>query len=117
MAYVYLSIAIVLIAAGQLLQKMTARKLDLQSGPVGALVSLLSSPLFWGAVGVMAAGLIAWLLSLTALDISKAYPLLGLSFVITTTASVVFLRERVGMYRWIGVVLISAGSAIMMTSA
>ena len=117
MAYAYLLIAIILIAAGQVLQKMTARQLDICHGPVGALVSLSRSAVFWSAVIVMAAGLIAWLLSLSTIDISKAYPLLGLSFVITSAASVVFLGERVGVYRWIGIILISAGSAIMMTSA
>jgi len=117
MAYVYLSIAIFLIAAGQLLQKMAARQLEVSNGPIGALVSLLESKYFWGAVVVMAIGLLAWLISLSTLDISKAYPLLGLSFVITTAASAVLLRERVGFFRWIGVLLISTGAAIMMTSA
>jgi drug/metabolite transporter (DMT)-like permease len=116
MSYAYLFAAILLIAIGQVLQKMAARQLDFRNGPVGVVVSLLRSTHFWSAAIVMTGGLVAWLLSLTGLDISKAYPLLGLSFVITTAASAVFLGEHVGAYRWVGVALISLGSAIMMTS-
>lgn len=116
MTYAYLTTAILLIAAGQVLQKMAARRLDIQHGPFAALASLLGSPFFWSATFVMGVGLAAWLLSLSTLDVGKAYPLLGLSFVVTTAASAFFLKEHVGVFRWIGVALISAGAAIMMTS-
>lgn len=116
MAYAYLAIAIIFIAAGQVLQKMAARQLDMRNGSFAALAALLESPFFWGAALVMGVGLIAWLMSLSLLDVGKAYPMLGLTFVVTTAASVVILKERVGTFRWIGVALISAGAAIMMTS-
>ncbi len=116
MTYVYLTTAILLIAAGQVLQKMAARQLDIQNGPFAGLASLLGSPFFWSAIIVMGAGLAAWLMSLSTLDIGKAYPLLGLSFVVTTAASAFFLKEHIGIFRWIGVALISTGSVIMMTS-
>ncbi len=116
MTYAYLATAILFVAAGQVLQKMAARQLLIGNGPFAGLVSLFGSPFFWGAAFVMGAGLVAWLLSLSTLDVGKAYPLLGLSFVVTTAASAFFLKERVGVFRWIGVALISAGAAIMMTS-
>lgn len=115
MAYAHLTLAILLIAAGQVLQKMAARQLDMRNGSGAAFAALVRSPYFWGAAVFMGAGLVAWLVSLSVLDVGKAYPMLGLTFVATTAASVVILKERVGILRWFGVVLISAGAAIMMT--
>jgi uncharacterized membrane protein len=45
-------------------------------------------------------------------DISFIWPLTALSFVMTTLTARFFLRERVNLVRWWGVVLIVAGAAL-----
>lgn len=116
MSYVYLMVAVVLVSVGQILQKMTAERLDSELGSASSLVTLIRSPLFWQTALVMAGSLAAWLLALADLQVSKAYPILGLSFSLTTVSSVFFLGENVTPVRWLGVALISIGAAIMLGS-
>ena len=46
-------------------------------------------------------------------DISFLWPLTGLSFVFATFAAIWFLDERVTALRWVGVVLIMLGAALI----
>ncbi len=46
-------------------------------------------------------------------DISFLWPLTALSFVFATFAAILFLGERVTSVRWVGVVLIMAGAALI----
>ena len=46
-------------------------------------------------------------------DISFIWPLTGLSFVFSTFAAIWFLGETVSAFRWIGVLLIVAGSIVI----
>jgi drug/metabolite transporter (DMT)-like permease len=46
-------------------------------------------------------------------DISFLWPLTGLSFVFATFAAIWFLNERVSVVRWIGVILIVIGAALI----
>jgi drug/metabolite transporter (DMT)-like permease len=46
-------------------------------------------------------------------DISFLWPLTALSFVFATFAAILFLGERVTPARWLGVVLIMAGAALI----
>ena len=53
------------------------------------------------------------LLLMSRSDISFLWPLTGLSFVFATFAAIWFLDERVSAVRWIGVVLIVLGAALI----
>lgn len=46
-------------------------------------------------------------------DISFLWPLTGLSFVFATLAATWFLNERVSSLRWLGVILIMIGAALI----
>ena len=46
-------------------------------------------------------------------EISFLWPLTGLSFVFATFAAIWFLHERVSPLRWVGVVLIMVGAALI----
>jgi len=46
-------------------------------------------------------------------DISFLWPLTGLSFVFATFAAICFLHEEVSVIRWLGVVLILIGAALI----
>jgi uncharacterized membrane protein len=62
----------------------------------------------------MGFGLLAWLLALSTIEVSKAYPVLALSFVLTTFLSMAVLKERVSSVRWLGIGLITIGAAAML---
>ena len=53
------------------------------------------------------------LILMSKTDISFLWPLTGLSFVFATFAAIWFLEERVSAVRWIGVILIVIGAALI----
>lgn len=65
---------------------------------------------------VMAISMATHLVVLSRVDISYAYPFLGLSFVLITLWGYFVLSEPVNIYRVMGVILICAGVAIVAKS-
>ena len=62
---------------------------------------------YWGFCFVVAMAL--WLAGLQKLDLSYAYPLVSVGYVLVTFLSAVFFRERVDAQRWLAVGVISLG--------
>jgi len=79
--------------------------------------ALLFSPwvLAWGACFVVATGL--WLVSLSRMEISYAFPLLSLGYPVVAILSMMFLKERVTPARWIAILIITIGVAIIARTA
>ena len=83
-----------------------------------ALVNLiLTSP--WVLLGLTLYGIgaVAWIAVLARLDLSLAYPLLALNFVLITLSSRLILGETVPTMRWIGMSVICVGIIIVARSA
>ncbi|MBI4125432.1 MAG: EamA family transporter [Deltaproteobacteria bacterium] len=57
-----------------------------------------------------------WLAVLSWADVSWALPMNAVEYVFVALAAVVFLKERVGRYRWLGIGLILLGMIFMMES-
>jgi drug/metabolite transporter (DMT)-like permease len=55
--------------------------------------------------------------ALRFLDVSTAFPIGSLSFVVVTLLSQWFLGEKVSSSRWIGIVLICIGTALVVARA
>ncbi|VVB81284.1 4-amino-4-deoxy-L-arabinose-phosphoundecaprenol flippase subunit ArnE [uncultured archaeon] len=55
-------------------------------------------------------GIAFWLIALATLDLSAMYPLLSIGYVLTIIFSLVFLKETITLDRWIGILLIGAGT-------
>jgi uncharacterized membrane protein len=68
---------------------------------------ILLGVLLYGASSVL------WLYSMTRLDISFMYPMTSLSYVATAMFAVILLKERIVPVRWVGLVLIVAGSFLI----
>jgi len=62
---------------------------------------------YWAFCFVVAMGL--WLVGLQKLDLSYAYPLVSVGYVLVTFLSAVFFNERVDGQRWLAVAVISLG--------
>ncbi len=90
-------------------------------GNTSSLLSLvtliLSSP--WVLLGLTLYGIgaVAWIAVLARLDLSLAYPLLALNFVLITLSSRLILGETVPTMRWVGMLVICAGIVIVARSA
>ncbi len=85
---------------------------DIGNSPFG-LIAALFHP--WVAIGV--ALLILWTLTHMALlswaDLSYVMPVTALSYVVTAFAARLLLGEFVSPYRWIGIVLVTAGVTLV----
>lgn len=73
------------------------------------------APLVWAGLVLYGASAGLWLGVLSRWEVSKAYPLIGLGFVLTLAVGWM-LGEQVGMLRITGVVLIAAGVALVAQS-
>ncbi len=54
-----------------------------------------------------------WLIGLSRVELSYAYPFVGLAYVLVVLFSWLFLKEAVTLIRWAGVILIVAGVFIV----
>lgn len=59
--------------------------------------------LFYGVSSLL------WLVALSSLDLSYAYPIISFSYVLVALASMVFLGEKVSQKRWLSIALITIG--------
>lgn len=86
----------------------------------GALLKVAPQIIFnpWVVLGliVMVISMATHLVVLSRVDISYAYPFLGLSFVLVTVWGHFVLSEPMNIYRWLGVALICSGVAIVAKS-
>ena len=111
-----LLLAVLLLAASQVLQKLgAARRLAGTSTP-GAWLRALASWELLGAIVTIAAGTALWLAVLYRMDVSRAFPVLSLGTVAVVAASRLWLGEQVPLRRWGGVVLIALGIALVASS-
>lgn len=111
--HIFLVVTVFLLAAGQIAQKYAARQI--QTGETArVLPSIFGAYQFWVAAVLMASALVTWLLTLATAEVSKTYPLLASSFIITAIASRLMLGEAIGRIRWIGIAFITVGASLML---
>ena len=70
----------------------------------------------FAGVAAMALGFFVWLGLLSKFDLSFLYPFDGSNRVILLIVAAVFLKEKIALRLWIGVLLISIGVALVATS-
>jgi multidrug transporter EmrE-like cation transporter len=99
---------IVLTVAGQLLQKRVALRFR-AAGQGAALVFYLRSVDFWLALLCLAGAMVTWLVALTNFEVSKAYALLGVNYLLVPLAAIGLFGERLPARGWLGALLVCAG--------
>jgi drug/metabolite transporter (DMT)-like permease len=108
--------SVLLLAAGQILQKRGAvRHLAAAQGAADWRRALLS-PEILGAIGCLAAGTALWLAVLYRMDVSKAFPILSAAAVLVLVASRLLLGERISARRASGAILVAVGVALVAVS-
>jgi drug/metabolite transporter (DMT)-like permease len=80
---------------------------------VRVVLRALRVPWMWLGVGMMALAFFSLLGALSIYNVSFVVPVTALSYVAGAFGGVVFLREHVGFQRWLGVLLISIGVALV----
>lgn len=116
MSYFYIFMTIALTVFGQIVIKWQVLKVGSlpESTPekIGFLLHLLLNP--W-IVSALAAAFLAsffWMAAMTKLQLSHAYPFMGLTFVIILLASGFFFHEPITTLKVVGVALIVLGLAV-----
>jgi drug/metabolite transporter (DMT)-like permease len=87
------------------------------SGAIATLITAFRSPLVWLGLALYGLGALAWILVLTRLDLSLAYPFLALNFILIAIASRLFLGEAIPALRWGGIAVICVGILLIARSA
>lgn len=73
----------------------------------------LREPRLWIGLGLFGVSSLFWLVVLSRVPLSLAYPFVGISYVVVVGFSALVLHERVPLLRWVGVAVIVAGIIIV----
>ncbi|MGV6857714.1 MAG: EamA family transporter [bacterium] len=113
MVYLLIAITLLLTTSGQLLQKLSADKAKLANNNRGMVGNLIRQPLTWWAGLCLGLGMVFWLWVLHLMEVSAAYPYLGLGYVLVLLVSHFYLGEPVDRARMGGVALIVCGIVVL----
>jgi len=112
--------AVILGAAAQLMLKAGANAVGTFPFDPGTLAAaafkLAVEPRVLAGVALYAASLVAWILALSRVEVSIAYPMVALGYVITVLAAWWWLGESVTPLRLAGVALIVLGVVVVAKS-
>lgn len=110
MSFALVLVVSVLTCLGQMFQKQAVEHWRLH--PTDMRGKLLTSWL-WAAIFCLGLGMLVWLLVLQQMDVSIAYPMLSLNFVLVTLASHFWFNEPTDLRHWSGIVLIVIGIVLL----
>lgn len=111
LAAVLLVLAVGLASVAQVLLKHGMNRCAARSGSVW--LQPLREPLVLAGMSTQVLLTCLWLVVLSHIDVSLAFPVLALSYVLVVAYSALFLHDRVGRRRWCGVFLIVAGVGVL----
>ena len=93
--------------------KLGADKTSGMHSGLSYLPNVLELPIVWLGFLLWAIEIIAWINVLARVSLSIAFPIMSLCYVGTALAGKFILKEKVCIYKWIGVTLITIGVAII----
>ena len=106
-------LSVALSAAAQLFLKVGADRLEKGAVGLGFILSSLSSPWVWAGIAGIIGSLVSWLYALRFVQLIIAFNIAGLLHVIVPLASWIFLGERLGGMRLLGIGLVFAGVLVV----
>ena len=77
---------------------------------------LLSTPAILAAIPVYAVSNIGWLIVLSKLNLSVAYPFLASLYIFIPVLSMVFLSESLTPQHWAGIIVIGIGIGVVLNA-
>jgi drug/metabolite transporter (DMT)-like permease len=97
------------ISTGQILFKLASGHIDFRH----PLADLHGLAILGVALALYGAATLVWVMILKHAPLSRIYPLMALSFVLTPLGGAVFLKEPISSAYWAGVGLILAGLVVV----
>lgn len=120
-AFGFLMTGVLLNAAAQLLLKAGTNVLGIitftRETWLDVALRMALQPYFAGGVGLYVVSLVVWIMGLSRVPVSVAYPLLSLGYVINAVAAHYLLGEAVTPLRWLGIGFIVLGVWLVARSA
>lgn len=83
------------------------------SQPVQLLLRIFTTPIILAGIALYIVGTLIWLVVLSRLDLSFAYPLVATTYVFTPLLAHLLLKEPIPAMRWVGIALILIGVYIV----
>ncbi len=83
--------------------------------PVG--FKVVTSPFVITGVFFYAVSLVLWLMVLSRVDVSYAYPMLSVGYIVAALAGKYLFNEPLGLVRWAGIIVICIGVYLITRSA
>ena len=113
MVYLLIALTLLLTTSGQVLQKLSADRASKAQNGKGMIINLLLQTQTWLAALCLGLGMLVWLTVLHFMEVSEAYPYLGLGYVLVLLVSHFHLGEHISRERWGGVALIVFGIVVL----
>ena len=115
MEYALLLLSCILTTLGQFLQKLGANKINTLPKQVSFIRKLFIPEIFWGIVA-LGLGALSWLIVLSYMEVSKAYPLLSFNFILMLFLARYYFKEPIPFQHWMGVIFIMTGITLISQS-
>ena len=81
-----------------------------------AIPQLVTAPTFWLAIAAYGLSVLVWIVGLSRVPVSQAYPLLSLGYIATAVAAPLLLGEAVSVTRLLGITVIIGGVMLVAQS-
>ncbi len=112
-AFAFLMTGVLLNTGAQLLLKAGTNSLGVitltRDGWADTLARMATQPHFIAGVAIYVASLLVWVLGLSRVPVSVAYPMLSLGYVLNAIAAHYLFGESVTVVRWLGIGFIVLG--------
>ena len=111
-------LSITIAVGGQLLLKIGINRIGISdfsslSSLGGFFLGIVKSPLVLIGLFLYVISAAIWMVILSTVDLSFAYPFLGITYVLILVVSRFVLKEDVNPLRWIGALIITAGVVVL----
>jgi uncharacterized membrane protein len=118
-ALAIVGVCIILAATGQLYMKKGMNVVNSDSKDLissQGLIKIIFNKYVFTGLALYGIGTILWLFALAQLDLSLAYPLISIGYILTAVLAFVFLNEKITLLRWGGIALVVLGSLLIIKS-
>jgi len=107
----FILLSVTIITAGQICMKigLNSIKINFSRGIILTYLSIFFNPYVFVGTMIYVLGVFLWVYILSKVNLSFAYPFLGLTFVFVAICSKLILKEDISVTRWLGVITISLG--------
>ena len=111
-----LVVAVFLVAAGQLLMKLGVQRigpLDFSRGIKFLIVRIIEAPPIWGGVAVYGLSAFVWILVLSKVELSYAYPMMASGYILVSLLAWGLFHEEMTAMKGVALAVIGVGVVLL----